>query len=416
MISCDLLIIGAGAAGLTASIFAAQAATDDQRIILVEGARKPGAKILVSGGGRCNVTNKKVTTNDYFGGASTIVRRVLKSFDEHQTIDWMARLGVQLKLEATGKYFPVTDKAATVLNALLNRSRQLGVELISGTRIESITPNGESFSVHSSDNEFCARRLIVATGGKSLPKSGSDGAGLKWLEQLGHTIIPTTPALAPLVLLKGEGAGGNFADFAGITLNARLTLSTNSGRKLYEETGSMVFTHFGVSGPTPMNISRHVLRHRLETKERGIVTMGHPQFPTMESADQWLQEKIRTNPKKLVSNQLLELYPERIVAALTDGHTTLAALKRDQRLGLARHLFALPLNVNQDRGWSFAETTAGGVDLREINPKTFESRIVPGLFLCGEVLDVDGRIGGFNFQWAWATGYLAGRAAASAEQ
>lgn len=415
-IRADIAIIGAGAAGLAAAIFAGEAAAGrGRRILLLDGARKMGAKILVSGGGRCNVTHESVTPDDYWGGPRPIIRNVLRAFDNRRTLEWMRSLGVELKLEPSGKYFPVTDSARTVLEALLGRVRALGVELRTGVRVTGIRPSTEGFEIMAGEEGLVARsrRLIVSTGGLALPKSGSDGTGLEWMKRLGHTIIPTTPALAPLVLRSGPDVGGRFAEFSGITLDLRLTLSAPGGKKLAEQTGSAVFTHFGLSGPAPMNLSRHIARFRLE--HPGVeprVTIGHPALSTPEKADAWLLEQIRTAPKRSVAGTLSVLFPERIARALAEDRGRLLDLNREQRLELARHLSALPLHQVRDRGYSFAETTAGGVDLREIDVRTMESRKVPGLHLCGEILDADGRIGGFNFQWAWATGHLAGRAAA----
>ena len=432
----DIAIIGAGAAGLAAAIFAGEEAADSRaRIVLLDGARKPGAKILVSGGGRCNVTNATVTPDDYCGGPRTIIRNVLRAFDERRTVDWMRSLGVELKEEPTGKLFPVTDSARTVLDALLRRLREVGVECRWGWRVNGVYPMEEGFELTATkagdstrpqrddetepqrdddtERRLTCRRLIVATGGLSLPKSGSDGAGLEWMRTLGHTIIPTTPALAPLVLRAGEFPGGQFADLAGITLEVRLTLVSEAGKTIASRTGSVVFTHFGISGPAAMDLSRDIARWRME--HPGVVCrvlLGHPSLASAEAADHWLLERVRANPARMTASAAGELYPERLARLLGGEFGRLGELTRDARREAASRLAALPLEVRGDRGYSFAETTAGGVDLREVDPRTMESRVVPRMHLCGEMLDVDGRIGGFCFQWAWATGYLAGREAA----
>lgn len=410
----DLAIIGAGAAGLAAAIFAGEAARGrDLRIVLLDGARKPGAKILVSGGGRCNVTNEKVTPEDFWGGSRTIIRNVLRAFDNKRTIEWMADLGVQLKLEATGKYFPVSDSARTILDALLNRTRALGVELLASHRVSGIVPMEGGFRIDLLEHESInARRVIIATGGLSLPKSGSDGAGLRMLQSLGHKIVPTTPALSPLVLGPIEGAGGRFADLSGLTLDARLAVHEPNGRRIEEQTGSLLFTHFGISGPAALNISRHLLRARLENPNApATLTFGHPSLSNSEAADQWLRRQGEENPKKHAANAIGVLFPERLARLLAEDAGPIAQLPRGRRLMLARDLAALPLNVTGDRGYSFAETTAGGIDLRDIHHGSMESRRVPGMHICGEMLDVDGRIGGFNFQWSWASGHVAARSA-----
>lgn len=411
----DIAIIGAGAAGMAAAIFATETAAPGTRITLIEGARRPGAKILVSGGGRCNVTNRAVTPGDYWGGPSTTVRNVLRVFPEERTIEWMRELGVELKLEPTGKYFPVTDQARTVLDALLRRISILGVELRCGVRVKAIAPESGGFRITMADeSELRARRVILCSGGRSLPKSGSDGWGIELCRTLGHRIVPTTPALAPMLLEAGPSPGGRFAELSGLTMNAVLLLLGSSGREVIRIEGSLLFTHFGLSGPVAMNFSRHYLRWKLEHRgEEPRVCLSLPQFPHLQAADAWLQEQARLHPNRTVLSVLSGIAPERMARMFCAEELRLHSLPKGERRALAEKLARLPLRMVGDRGWSFAETTAGGVDLREVDHRTMESRIVPGLHLCGELLDVDGRIGGFNFQWAWASGHLAGRGAAA---
>lgn len=409
-----ICIIGAGAAGMAAAIFAAEVSPNSgASIFLLDGAKKPGAKILVSGGGRCNVTNEKVTPTDFNGSSPAVVKRVLKSFDNRRTLAWMKDLGVALKLEETGKYFPVTDKARTVLDALQRRLQELGVTLRAGCRVSRVLPKEGKFTIQLADGEsITSPRVILATGGLALPKSGSDGAGLQWMRDLGLKVNPVTPALAPLVFREGDEAGDALRALSGMTLPMRLTLHEPSGARITESVGSAVFTHFGLSGPAPMNLSRHFSQWVL-TKggANPVVKFSLPEFPTLEEANRWLMDKGKQAPKKQVETILEELVPSRLASALGSIKGRIGDLTREERMILARRLSGLPLPVVGDRGYSFAESTAGGVDLSEINPSTMEVRAHPGLFLCGEILDVDGRIGGFNFQWAWSSGYLAGRGA-----
>ncbi|CAN5438745.1 NAD(P)/FAD-dependent oxidoreductase [soil metagenome] len=401
---------------MAAAIFAAESASETNlRILLLDGAKKPGAKILVSGGGRCNVTNEAVSPGDYAGGPQPIIRNVLRAFDEQKTLEWMESLGVPLKLEPTGKYFPTSDSARTVLDALVRRVRELGVEFVTAARCVEISRANGGFAIAlESGDVVTAPTVIVATGGLSLPKSGSDGGGLVMLSTLGHTIVSLTPSLSPLTFGSSDPLAKQLTALSGLTIEARLQLQEKSGRVLTSFTDSMLFTHFGLSGPAALNISRHFLRERLDHPAScAVIALGHPTLRNREEADLWLQEQARTNPKRLAANVLRELFPERLADVLAgEIAKPLATLSRADRLTLATRISALPLPVTGDRGYAFAETTAGGVDLREVDHSTMQSRKIPGLFLCGELLDVDGRIGGFNFQWAWATGYLAGRAAA----
>lgn len=431
--------MGAGAAGLAAAIFAGEAARSSAsglRIVALEGARKPGAKILVSGGGRCNVTHDVVTPDDYCGGPRPLVRNVLRSFSARDAIEWMRSLGVELKVEPGGKMFPVTDSARTVLEALLGAASRAGVEVVTGARVvglRKIEGGGgdggagapDAFRIETRDGpDWLARRVIFATGGLALPKSGSDGAGLAMLARLGHEIVPTTPALAPLVLTPGDHPAGRFAELAGVSFEARLRLraipdadrgfGTAPGAALAETVGSIVFTHFGLSGPAAMDVSRHLARRRLERPaEPCDLFLGVPALATMEQADARLLELGRESSRRSVAVALAGFLPDRWARALAGDLAAkpLAALPREARRALAGRLADLRLHCAGDRGYTFAETTAGGVSLREVDAATMESRVAPGLHLCGEVLDADGRIGGFSFHWAWATGRLAGRAA-----
>ncbi len=409
------MIVGAGAAGLAAAIFAGEAAQGTAlRILLLDGAKKPGAKILVSGGGRCNVTNDVVRPEDYWGGPRTIVKRTLKAFDEKATWRWMTSLGVILKTEETGKLFPVSDSARTVLGALINRVRELGVEFRYPARVRGINPcdGGFEIALGEEDEPIRTRRVMLATGGLSLPKSGSDGWGITEMQRLGHDIVPTTPALSPLVLEPSLEPGGRFADLAGLTFEGRLTLREPSGKVLESVQGSLLYTHFGLSGPAALDFSRHWLRWTLENEGRTpLVQLGQEGFATVDAAEAWLMKQVAVGPRKTVANVLSDAMPTRLAKIVAPEGVVFANLSKSDRRHIAVCMAAMPLEVRGDRGYSFAETTAGGIDLREIDPRTFESRRVPGLYLIGEMLDVDGRIGGFNFQWAWASGHIAGRAA-----
>lgn len=422
----DILIVGGGAAGLTAAIFAARVAVPlSKRVVVLESARRPGAKILVSGGGRCNVTNTRVTPRDFCGGPQPTIRKVLAEFNERRTLEWFAELGVDLKLEPDGKYFPESDSARTVLDALLRGGAEAGAELALGSRVDGIACSPKGFLVRvagldGSHSEYLATRLIIASGGRALPKSGSDGAVMEMIGRLGHTIIPTTPALAPLLLRPGVQLGGRFAELRGIVIEGRLRL-LDSDRLVAQSDGPVLFTHFGLSGPAAMNFSRHWLRACHDHPEKPHrVTLGLSQFNDPHAAEEWIIAYAREHPRQHVATMLATLMPERLAQAMTvecgaEGYSgSLSHLARTARHDLAQLLASMPIEVTGTRGYSHAEATAGGIDLREVDVRTMESRVVAGMHLCGEILDVDGRIGGFNFQWAWSSGYLAGRGAAAA--
>ena len=412
--TADIAVIGGGAAGLAAAIFAAQFAVQPTRVVLIDGAKTLGAKILVSGGGRCNVTHDIVTPED-FNASRAIVRNVLAEFGVADVIQWFDSMGIALKREPTGKLFPVADSARVVLAALLRRCGELGVIIRTGCRVRGVafSDADRSFLVaHDSGTMRCSR-VIMSTGGRSLPRSGSDGSGWEIARQLGHTVTPTYAALVPLVLDKGMF----HASLAGVSLTVELsTFATN--KLIDRRTGSLLWTHFGISGPVVMDASRHwVIAH----ESAFPTTMQCNLLPPdgFETVERWLIALASSSARTSLLRGLAGRMPERVAAAIAchvgvDPAIPCGQLSRDARRTLVHALTALPLPIVGHRGWNYAEVTAGGVPLAEIDPRTMESRRLPGLYLAGEMLDCDGRIGGFNFQWAWSTGYLAGRAAGTA--
>ncbi len=411
---CDLAIVGAGAAGLAAAIFAGEAARESgraARIVLLDGAKTVGAKILVSGGGRCNVTHDVVGADD-FNGSKPIIRNILAAFDEKAAVRWFESMGVRLEREETGKLFPATDSARTVLDALLGRCAQLGVTLLSGHRVLSVsratTLNDEGFLIRHEHGELPAHRVVLASGGRSLPKTGSDGGGYSIAKTLGHTVSETYPALVPLVLDDRMF----HAQLSGLSHEAELSTFAD-GKRIDRRTGSLLWTHFGVSGPVVMDASRHWVMAAAKSADAELRCSVMPGM-SFEDAEAWLFGEAEARPRVSVGKVCASRLPERLALALlrhagTEPGLAMGQLSRAARRGLVHALTALPLPVVRDRGWNYAEVTAGGVPLPEIDFRTMESRKTPGLYLIGEILDCDGRIGGFNFQWAWATGYLAGR-------
>lgn len=407
----DIAVIGGGAAGLAAAIFARQAgAHPGASVAVLDGAAKLGAKILVSGGGRCNVTHDVVRPED-FQGPRKLIKRVLRAFDERAAAAWFESLGVRLKREETGKLFPVSDDAHTVLGALVGRCEALGVRLMTGHRVREIRRLAEGgFEMGHSRGVMTARRVVLATGGRSLPKTGSDGGGYALAKRLGHTVTATYPALAPLVL---EGPMFH-ASLAGVSHEAEF-LTFAEGKRVDQRVGSLLWTHFGVSGPVAMDASRFWTTARGEGKQARMMCSFLP-GEDFERVERWLIDVATDGPRRGLINVLGERLPRR-VAEVIAGHVGLEAgvamgqLPREARRTLVHALTGLDLRVARDRGWNYAEVTAGGVPLEEVDPGTMGSRVAEGLYLVGEVLDCDGRIGGFNFQWAWSTGFVAGTAA-----
>ncbi|MGE0644242.1 MAG: NAD(P)/FAD-dependent oxidoreductase [Nitrospira sp.] len=409
----NVVIIGAGAAGLTAAIACADGLGGESasgRVILLDGTKRIGAKILVSGGGRCNVTHDVVTPKDFFGNRN-IIRNVLAARSVHQTIAWFASLGVDLKREPTGKLFPVTDRARTVLDALLNRADSAEVTICPDYRVNEILWVGSEFRIVHRHGTMHAARLILATGGRSLPRTGSDGFGYQLVRSLGHRVAPTVPALVPLVLEPSMF----HATLSGLSHEIELT-TVVEGREVDRRTGSLLWTHFGISGPVVLDVSRF---WTLATHEGTRVDLyaNFASGRTRDEAKVWLTTQATEHPKRSLAKTLTLLVPERLAHLLCrycscDPQTVAAQVPRMDRNRLLDALTRFRFPVERDRGWGVAEVTAGGVPLEEINYRTMESKLTSGLYLAGEILDCDGRIGGFNFQWAWSTGWLAGRSAA----
>lgn len=407
----DIAIVGGGAAGLMAGIWAARAGSS---VLVLDGARTIGAKILVAGGGRCNVTHHEVSERDFAGSSRHSIKKVLRRFEVRDTISFFEALGVRLKREPTGKLFPTTDKARTVLNALLGALRDAGGELRFPWRVESLRCVDGGFVVGGAAGVIEATCVVLATGGKSLPRTGSDGFGYEIARSLGHTTTEDIfPALVPLAIGQWRGKPHFVRELSGVSTEARVDVRSGTGKRLASFTGSVLCTHFGLSGPAILDISRYLKSASL-ADAGALLHVGWLADQSRESADVMLRELGATRLDRMLRDAGL---PERLassicVSAGVDPKTSGSQLRKAERADLASALTEMRVPVAGDRGWKFAEVTAGGVPLGEVDVATMASRACPGLHLCGEILDVDGRIGGFNFQWAWASGYVAGRAAA----
>ena len=400
----DIAVIGAGAAGLTAAIFARREAPR-ARIVALDGAPRIGAKILISGGGRCNVTNETVTAADFIGNRNAIAK-VLRTFPVGETIRWFESMGVSLVVEESKKLFPATNRARSVVDALLGACED--IEIRTGRRVTAVRRESDFFVIEAGE-ELCARRIVLAAGGRSVPKTGSDGSGYTLARGMGHTVTEVFPALVPLVLEEGHW----LTALSGTAAIVELTVRSGSGRVLQRVRGSMLCTHFGLSGPAVLDVSRYWIEARRGDPRAGL-TISFLPGETFESVEAAFLEEGSRNPHATPVALLRSRMPERIAAALARDAGAIARLSRDVRRSICRAAVETVAPVVRDRGFDYAEVTAGGVPLREIDLSTMESRCTPGLFLCGEILDVDGRIGGFNFQWAWASGRLAGMGVARA--
>jgi predicted Rossmann fold flavoprotein len=352
-----------------------------------------------------------VSDADFWGGRRSIVRRVIRAFPVRDTIAFFSEIGVGLHQEADGKLFPDSNRARDVLDALLNESRRVGATLVADARVLGVERDAGGFRIVTKQGDIRAARVVLATGGQSLPKSGSDGAGFEMARRLGHTVVQTTPALVPLLL--GRNADSMHEELTGVAHVVELVLWVD-GAVAIRLTGSLLWTHFGISGPVTLNMSRHWLRAQLRGRPTSL-TMNFCPGQFFDQLDTWWTARALERPQASLASTLATILPAAAAAALVqrlalDSGTSLAHLKREDRRRLTHALTAWPLDVIGSRGYNYAEATAGGVALDEIDPATMQSRICPGLSLVGEILDVDGRIGGFNFQWAWSSARVAAAA------
>lgn len=394
------IVIGAGAAGLMAAIFAARAGRD---VLLLERTADGGRKILISGGGRCNVLPSQLAPERFVtDSAPHIMRGLLRSWPLAEQRAFFERdLRVPLVLEETGKLFPASNRARDVRDALVQHARDLRVRVQFNTALNALERTNGSWTVQTSAGQVSADRVVLATGGLSVPSTGSDGTGLRLVERLGHRLVTVYPALTPLVAsppVHGDLSGVSLA----VALRAR---SAPAERKVLETSGGFVFTHRGYSGPAVLDVS-HVA-----ARSRDAVIRVHW---AAVAASAW--ERLFAQGSALVSTIVASHLPQRLAGRLlhesgVPPDRRASELRRGERIALVGALTAYRLPWTGNEGFKKAEVTGGGVALDEVDSRTLESRRQPGLYLCGEILDAFGPIGGHNFAWAWSTGRLAGLAA-----
>ena len=405
----DVIVIGAGAAGLVA---AAEAAGCGRKTLLLEKNRRAGVKILMSGGTRCNLTQAtdKWGIVRAYGEQGNFLHSALAALSPDDLVKLIEDDGVPTKVEETGKIFPVSNRATDVLDALLRRLNRSGAELALEEPVQQIgrLPDGR-FTVITSQRALAAGKLIVTVGGQSYPKSGTSGDGYAWAAALGHTIVPPRPALVPLT--TGEAW---VRELSGVTIpDVSLELVIRGAEKpIGRRRGSLLFTHFGLSGPVALDISRSVTA--LPNPAASALLCDFLPNRTQAQLDEDLRRAAAADGKRHVASVLGERLPRRLVEALLAlaGLATdvrLAEFSKMARAALLRAVKSAAVPITGTRGFAQAEVTAGGVALPEIDSRTMESKLVPGLYFAGEILDLDGPIGGYNFQAAFSTGVLAGR-------
>ena len=376
--------------------------------MLLEKNRQAGVKILMSGGMRCNITH--ATDNhgivEAYGTPGRFLHSALAALSVDDTLAMFQDEGVATKIEETGKVFPVSNKAADVLDALLRRLQRSGATLALTEPITSLRREAQGFALTTPQRLLTAARLILTTGGQSYPGSGTTGDGFQFAAQLGHTIVPPRPALVPLTV-----APSWVAALRGITLADVAVRILDCGKALAGRRGSLLFAHFGLSGPVILDVSRVVSGH----PEPRRLTAELDLLPAMRAEDvtEWLRVETSTSGKKQLAGILAGRLPRRLcdtllsLAGLPEDRLA-AGLRKVERAAVVKQIKQLTVQLTGTMGFRKAEVTAGGIALAEVDSRSMQSKLVPNLYLAGEVLDLDGPIGGFNFQAAWSTGWLAG--------
>ena len=398
----EVAVVGGGAAGLMAALWAARSGA---RTVLLEGSRACGLKIVISGGGRCNILPSEVDLTDYFtGGSRNVLKRIFRTWSRSAVEKFFVeevRLPIVLE-EDTGKLFPQSQSAKDVRSRLVAAAQDAGAEILTEWRVNSVEKHVSGFRLKSNDGrEVLAERIVLATGGLSMPKTGSDGVGYRFATQLGHTIDQTYPALVPLT---SEHAP--LTELAGISLPVRWRAIAD-GKVKEERVRELLFTHKGFSGPAVLDASHWSVRDDASIE----VSWQHDL-----QKDDWLA-LWQAQPKSEVLSTIQAYLPKRMALlfceeAGVDPRARLGNLPKSDRMRLSAALCAYTLPVSGNTGYRVAEVTGGGIPLSEVEPSTLASRCTENLYLCGEIFDVIGRIGGFNFLWAWVTGRLAGESAA----
>lgn len=413
----DIIVIGGGPSGLMAAVAAGERGAS---VALIDKGDKLGRKLGISGGGRCNVTNAKELDEliRHIPGNGRFLHSAFNHFSNRDIIAFFEQLGIPLKEEDNGRMFPVSDKAKTVVDALIRKVTELGVEIYTHAPVaEVLYEHGRTAGVRLTSGQVLhSRCVIIATGGKSVPHTGSTGDGYAWAEAAGHTITELYPTEVPL---RSSEPFIRNRELQGLSLrNILLSVWNEKGKPIIGHEGDMLFTHFGLSGPAALRCSQFVVKQQKKNGGEPVkVTVDlFPKLSGEELTIQW-QQAWKKEPRKALRNMLKAWLPERLIPMLLDsvqldGGTTYDHLPKQPWQAMIALVKAFPVMIDGTLTIEEAFVTGGGVHLKEIDPKSMGSKRMPGLYFCGEILDVHGYTGGYNITAAFATGYTAGKHAA----
>lgn len=406
----DVVVVGGGPAGLMVAGTAAEQGTS---VAIIEKNSSLGKKLLLTGKGRCNITNAEFNKRklaEHYGKKGKALLSPLSAFAPQDTIKFFEKIGVKTKTERGQRVFPKSDKATEVLDKLVKHLTKQNINIFTNSKVKDFvkTEDGKiSHIVTNKGKKIAANSFVVCTGGKAYPKLGSTGDGFEWAEKLGHTIITPKPALTPIEIEEEWTRKTQGLDLKNIKLSAY-----QNGKKKTERFGEMIFTHFGISGPTVLDISREVG----DLLEKGPVTLVLDLKPalTPQEVDKRIQKDFKKFQNKLFRNSLDDLLPQKIIPIIIkmseiNPNKQVNVITKEERAKLVKLFKELKMTVVDILGFEKAIITSGGIELKEIDFKSMRSKIVDNLFFAGEIINLDGPCGGFNLQICWTTGYIAGK-------
>jgi len=404
-----VVVVGGGASGIMAAITARR---EGASVTILEKNPRIGKKILVTGNGRCNFTNINTDLKCYYGNNPKFAESALSQFPVSRTIKFFEELGIAHKVENSGKVFPMSDQASSFLDVFLYELDELGIEVVCDANVRKIVPGKDNFRLQLDNGEtYTAHRVILAAGGKAMPSSGSDGNGFELAKSLGHRITDVFPALVQIML-----DGDFYKRIDGVKFVGTAEIIHNN-KSIIKDCGDILFTNYGVSGPPILQISRKAGEFLLKGQE-AFVKISIIDTMTKDEVLELIDKRFRTAPEKSVEFSLVGLINKRLIpvilteAGIRDLKLPVRDLSLKEKESIAEILTDWRIKIRGTKGWTSAQVTAGGVDTRDINPSTMESKIVKGLYFSGEIMDIDGQCGGFNLQWAWSSGFVAGKNAA----
>lgn len=436
----NLIIIGGGAAGMMAAI-SAKKHHPEFSVAILDRTFALGRKILVCGAGRCNITNvnlDKSIAKHYYGASEEFIESIFEQFNYKDIVSFFNDLGIELYVERKkdiGKLFPVTNQASTVTEVMLDEINRLGIDVYLNTEVVDVHPSislrmtqseskknddgkaltANSFSVETTNltnhenQTFTSSYLILSAGGRTYPALGSDGSGYSLAESFGHKIITPIPAALPL-----EAKSQLCHYLQGVKLEIEVT-SFIDNKKIKTSTDEVMFTKYGLSGPAILNISREIsIRFNREHKDDCYVRLNFFPGKTEKEVEELLTKRWAKRPDQTIEKSLFGLFPNKVATSILniekiDINKTVKELNENDKKALYSILTSAKIQIVATRGWNEAEFTAGGIDTSEVTSSTLESRLIPNLYFCGEILDVDGDVGGFNLSWSWSSGWVAGK-------